>query len=94
VTTDWLPVRIELSDSTSHVDLHPLHYLPDGSAWQSGIADARFDYPADCWVVGRIAELDDICLSAARQRAFHTGYELSDVDHDDLAVIDDLERGH
>ena len=26
VTEDWLPVRIELSDATSNVDLHPLHY--------------------------------------------------------------------
>src|SRR5688572_337322 len=32
VTTDWLPVRIELSDATGHVDLHRVHHERDGSA--------------------------------------------------------------
>ena len=63
VTQDWLPVRIELSDATSNVDLHPLHYDSDGGAWQA-TDDDRFTYPANAWVVGRIGGRDVICLSA------------------------------
>jgi lincosamide nucleotidyltransferase A/C/D/E len=93
VTTDSLPVRIELSAAAiRHVDLHPLHYEQDGSAWQAAPDDARFIYAADGWVVGRIGGRDVICLSAQQQRTFHTGYELSDVARHDMAVLDRHER--
>jgi lincosamide nucleotidyltransferase A/C/D/E len=92
VTTGWLPVRIELSDAISHVDLHPLHYEDDGSAWQAAPDNARFVYPAECWVVGRIGGRDVICLSAEQQRIFHAGYELSDVARHDMALIERHKR--
>jgi len=92
VTTDWLPVRIELSDATSHVDLHPLHYDEDGSAWQAAPDNARFIYPAEGWVVGRIGGRAVLCLSARQQRVFHAGYELSDVARDDMALLERYER--
>ncbi len=88
VTIDWLPVRIELSDVTSHVDLHPVHYQRDGSAWQAAPDNARFTYPASAWVVGRIGARDVLCLSAQQRRVFHTGYELSEVDRRDLALLE------
>ena len=92
VTQDWLPVRIELSDATSNVDLHPLHYDSDGGAWQAAPDDDRFTYPANAWVVGRIGGRDVICLSAPQQRIFHTGYELSDVARHDMALIERHDR--
>ena len=92
VTTDSLPVRIELSAATTHVDLHPLHYELDGSAWQAGPDNARFIYPSEGWAVGRIGGRDVICLSAQQQRIFHTGYELSDVARHDMALLDRHER--
>jgi lincosamide nucleotidyltransferase A/C/D/E len=92
VTTDSLPVRIELSAAISHVDLHPLHYELDGSAWQAAPDDARFIYPAEGWAVGRIGGRDVICLSAQQQRIFHTGYELSDVARHDMALLDRHQR--
>ena len=59
-------MRIELSDATSHVDLHPLHYDTDGSAWQAASDDDRFVYPANAWVVGRIGgQRGDLSLRAS-----------------------------
>jgi lincosamide nucleotidyltransferase A/C/D/E len=92
VTTDSLPVRIELSVATSHVDLHPLHYELDDSAWQAAPDNARFIYPAEGWVVGRIGGRHVICLSAPQQRIFHTGYELSDIARHDMALLERHER--
>jgi lincosamide nucleotidyltransferase A/C/D/E len=88
VTTDWLPVRIELSDATSHVDLHPVHYERDGSAWQAAPDNARFIYPASGWAAGRVGGRNVICLSAEQQRIFHTGYELSEVARRDMALLE------
>jgi lincosamide nucleotidyltransferase A/C/D/E len=88
VTQDWLPARIELSDATSHVDLHPLHYDIDGSAWQAALDDERFTYPVNAWVVGHIAGREVVCLSARQQRIFHTGYDLSEVARHDMALIE------
>ena len=92
VAQDWLPVRIELSDATSNVDLHPLHYDSDGGAWQAAPDDHRFTYPANAWVAGRIGGRDVTCLSARQQRIFHTGYELSDVARQDMALIERHDR--
>ena len=90
VTTDWLPVRVELTCGDRHVDLHPLHYRPDGSAWQSGLEQSTFEYPTKDWQVGHIGARPVICLSPARQRLFHSGYDHSDNDRRDVALLDRL----
>lgn len=92
VTTDWLPVRVELSDVAGdrHVDLHPLHFAVDGSAWQAGLDGARFDYPSHAWVAGVVGGREVVCLSAPMQRDFHAGYEPREVDHHDLRLLDAL----
>lgn len=91
VTTDWLPVRVELSAGERHLDLHPLHVGADGSAWQAGLDDTRFHYPADAWTDGVIGTYAVVCLTAAMQRSFHSGYEPRDVDRHDLALLDQLD---
>jgi lincosamide nucleotidyltransferase A/C/D/E len=91
VTTDWLPVRVELSDGDRHLDLHPLHYADDGSAWQAGLDDTQFHYPADGWTTGRIGAVRVVCLSSAMQRLFHSGYPLREIDRHDLSVLDRVE---
>ena len=93
VTTDWLPVRVELSDDAAdrHVDLHPLHFAADGSAWQAGLDGTRFDYPAGAWATGWIGGRRVVCLSVQVQRAFHAGYEPREADRHDLALLDRLE---
>lgn len=92
VTTDWLPVRVELTDEARarHVDLHPLHFAADGSAWQAGLDGARFDYPSHAWVAGAVGGREVVCLSAPMQRDFHAGYEPREVDHHDLRLLDAL----
>jgi lincosamide nucleotidyltransferase A/C/D/E len=94
VTTDWLPVRIEVSRQERHVDLHPLHYRDDGSAWQSSLNETTFEYPAEAWVAGRIGGRTVVCLSPSMQRRFHSGYELSGKDRHDLATLDRLADVH
>lgn len=90
VATDWLPVRVELTDGHAAVDLHPLHYRPNGSAWQAGLGDTSFDYPADAWTTGVIAGRQVRCLTVATQRLFHAGYQPREIDRHDLAVLDGL----
>lgn len=87
VTTDWLPVRVEVSDETRHVDVHPLHFQPDGSAWQAGPEGSRYSYPADGWTTGSIGGRQVSCVTAVRQWRAHTGYEPREVDRHDLAVL-------
>lgn len=94
VTTDWRPVRVELTLEERHVDLHLLHYRLDGSAWQAGLGDTTFDYPAHSWVTGRIDGRPVVCLDATTQRLFHSGYVLSDKDRKDLATLDRVALNH
>ena len=88
---DDLPVRLvlEAPDGRS-VDLHPIRFESDGAAYQWG-HDREYQYPADCFTVGRIAGREVACLGAAIQREFHSGYEPRAVDHHDLAALDEVE---
>jgi lincosamide nucleotidyltransferase A/C/D/E len=90
VTTDWLPVRVEVSHGQRHVDLHPLHLAADGSAWQAGLDGTRFEYPTGAWTTGSIAGRDVLCLTAAHQRALRAGYAHREQDRHDLAVLASL----
>ncbi len=89
VTTDWLPVRIELSETEKdrHIDLHPL--FDDGfqGFWQHGLDGARFDYPAEVITTGTIDGHVVRCLSAAKQIELHSGYDFREVDHHDIAIL-------
>lgn len=87
VQTDWLPIRVELERAGAYVDLHPLNYQPDGSAWQAGPGRVRFHYPADGWTRGHIAGTPVRCLSAEVQWQFHQGYPPRAVDRHDLALL-------
>jgi lincosamide nucleotidyltransferase A/C/D/E len=91
VSTDWLPVRVELSQGGRHIDVHPLNYRPDGSAWQAGLEGTRFEYPADAWAPGSVGGTSVICLGSARQRLFHSGYPPREVDLHDLALLEEVE---
>ncbi|SEP32356.1 nucleotidyltransferase domain-containing protein [Amycolatopsis saalfeldensis] len=88
-TENARPVRFVLSrDDGAELDLHPLHFAPDGSATQA--ADDRggtFPYPAACFVTGEIAGTPVPCLSVAQQRYFHRGYEPRPHDLADLREL-------
>ena len=58
--TDWLPVRIQLRDAAARaIDVHPLVFEPDGSAWLPGLDGERFvdEQTGTAWtVLGRALE--------------------------------------
>ena len=87
---DDLPVRLvlEVADGRS-VDLHPIRFEADGVAYQWG-HDREYQYPADCFTVGRIDGREVACLGARIQREFHSGYAPRPVDHHDLAILDEI----
>ncbi len=88
---DDLPIRLvlEASDGRS-VDLHPIRFEPDGAAYQWG-HDREYQYPADCFTLGRIDGREVACLGVRIQREFHSGYAPRPVDDHDLALLGDLE---
>ena len=86
--TDWLPVRVELAAPGERwVDVHPVVFDADGHGRQAGLDGATFDYPATDLVVGSVDGHPLPCLSAGRQRAFHTGYPPRPQDRHDLALL-------
>ena len=97
VTTDWLPVRIELSDVDldRHVDLHPVVDDGRGGWWQHGLDDTRFEYPAEALTDGQIGDTSVRCLTASKQRDLHAEYEPRAEDLHDLGLLNDLmSTGH
>jgi lincosamide nucleotidyltransferase A/C/D/E len=92
--TDWLPVRLELAAPGARwVDLHPVVFDASGDGRQEGLAGTSFAYPAADLVTGSLAGRPVPCLSAARQRAFHTGYPPRPQDRHDLALLAGLPAG-
>ena len=91
VATDWRPVRLELAHLDGRrVDLHPLTIAADGTARQPGLDGATFEYPADAFAVGRVADHPVLCLSLAQQERFHSGYDPRPQDLHDLALLRSL----
>lgn len=86
---DQRPVRFVVADGNGReIDLHPLAFRPDGSAEQaSPDPDRSFEYPADCFVLGRIGGHDVACLSAEQQNRFHRGYQPTERDRHDMARL-------
>jgi lincosamide nucleotidyltransferase A/C/D/E len=89
VTTDWLPVRVELTDSPAdrHIDIHPA--VDDGKRgwWQHGFDGARFETPAAALTGGVIGGRRVRCLTAAKQLELHQGYPLGPDDLADIEVL-------
>lgn len=85
---DWLPTRIALrDDSGREIDVHPLRFQADGSAWLPGIEGNRFEYPTGSFTTGLIGGRRVPCISAALQASFHTGYPLQPKDLADIAAL-------
>lgn len=87
--TDWFPTRFEVVDRQGAVvDVHPIRFDPDGTA--------RLELPDGTWWHFDAESLDGRgviggrsvrCMSVAQQIRNHTGYEPSDSDRHDLAVL-------
>jgi lincosamide nucleotidyltransferase A/C/D/E len=88
VETDWRPSRVELAAPGSRwVDLHPVRFTADGHGRQADLDGGFFEYPAACFVTGRIRGSVVLCLSVHQQLCFRAGYELRDVDRHDLMLL-------
>ena len=86
--TDWLPVRVEyVAAGELRVDVHPVHFDEDGHGRQHDLVGGYFDYPPHGLVVGSLRNRAIPCLSADRQRVFHSGYEPRPQDLHDLGVL-------
>ncbi len=89
ITTTWLPVRIELSDTVTgrHIDIHPA--FDDGSDgwWQHGVDGQRFESPRETLTLGTIGPRTVGCFTAAKQIELHQGYPHRPEDVHDLGVL-------
>lgn len=89
--TDQAPVRIELySKALGYLDLHPFVLQDSGAAKQANPEGGWYELKAD-WFGSAVFEGKYVpCISAEGQKAFHSGYELREVDRQDIKIIEKL----
>ncbi len=89
ITTDRLPVRVELSDvrADRHIDIHPA--FDDGCHgwWQHGFDGQRFESPQEALTDGTIGGRAVRCFTAAKQLELHEGYPHRPEDVHDVAAL-------
>lgn len=91
VDTDWAPVRIELySEKYGYLDIHPFIINKDGTSKQADLEGGYYEFEADYFGIGTFEGKIIPCISAKGQKVFHTGYELREVDKQDLEIIEGL----
>ena len=92
-TLDERPTRFELvSSDGSCVDLHPIRLQASGDAVQIAHDGIVWHFRAAWFTTGAILGQRVPCYTVDGQRYFHSGYELRDVDVEDLRVLDQLDR--
>jgi lincosamide nucleotidyltransferase A/C/D/E len=75
-------------------DLHPCSSTKTAPRARQAAIDGGFHvFPRSSFVTGSLAGVPVPCVSIDAQRLFHTGYELRGIDLQDLAVLDELNRG-
>ena len=91
VATDWLPVRIELTDRVNdrRIDIHPAVDDEASGYWQHGFDGDRYTTPADSITHGVIGGRSVQCFTIEKQLETHQGYEPTATD---LADIETLRR--
>ncbi len=90
IVTDWRPTRVALvHPEFGEVDVHPIHFEPDGSAWLPDLDGGRFVYPPTAFTTGRIDDVPVPCISADLQLTFHLGYEPGAKDRADMNTLAD-----
>lgn len=92
VTTDWLPIRIELRRGQCGVDVHPMEVGPDGDGIQAGFGSRVFEHRAASRTRGRIGGREAVVADAATLLDLHQGYEPRPQDLHDIALLRTLLR--
>jgi lincosamide nucleotidyltransferase A/C/D/E len=95
VTTDWLPVRIELTDQANddrRIDIHPAFDDGAGGYWQHGLGDTLYTTPAGSITRGVIRGCSVQCFTVDKQLETHKGYEPTATDLADIETLRRLTR--
>ncbi|PIE99690.1 MAG: lincomycin resistance protein LmrB [Propionibacterium sp.] len=90
VVEDWLPIRIEMASPQGRVDVHPMKIDADGNGVQRGFGENTFLHLAAERTTGSIGGTEVVAASKKHQQQLHEGYELREVDHHDLAILDQV----
>lgn len=91
VDTNWAPVRIELySEKFGYLDIHPFILNENGTAKQADLEGGWYEFEAEYFGSAIFEGKTIPCISAKGQKVFHTGYELREVDKQDIEIIDQL----
>lgn len=91
VDTNWAPVRIELySEKFGYLDIHPFVLNENGTAKQADLEGGWYEFEAEYFGSAIFEGKTIPCISAKGQKVFHTGYELREVDKQDIEIIDQL----
>ncbi|MCK9435675.1 MAG: aminoglycoside adenylyltransferase [Proteiniphilum sp.] len=91
ITTDWRPARVELSHPIhGHIDIHPLIISDSGDAKQADLEGGWYHFKAEYFSEALFEGRTIPCISLEAQRLFHSGYELREVDKEDLKKLDSL----
>ena len=89
VTTYWMPVRMELHHpKIGYIDIHPFVLNDDGTSKQADLDGGWYEFEADYFGETVLSGRKISCISPKGQMVFHSGYELRDVDHHDIANIE------
>ncbi|HUS42567.1 MAG TPA: hypothetical protein VMY16_07860 [Ilumatobacteraceae bacterium] len=92
ISTDWLPVRVELTDERAdrHIDIHPAFGDGRQGWWQHGFDGQRFESPQETLTNGTIGGRSVRCFTAAKQLELRQGAPHRPEDLHDIAVLDRL----
>jgi lincosamide nucleotidyltransferase A/C/D/E len=92
IEMDWRPNRVELAaPGRGWVDVHPLVIDDEGNARQAALGGGWHEFPRSFFTVGRLANMSVPCVSVQAQRLFHSGYDLREVDHHDLGLLEQID---
>ena len=93
VDTDWKPVRIELySEKYGYLDIHPFILNEDGTSKQADLEGGFYEFEKDFFSNAIFEGKTIPCISLKGQKIFHSGYELSDKDKQDISVLEGISK--
>lgn len=90
ITTDWRPSRVELFHPRhGYIDIHPLIIDQSSKAKQANPEGGWYYFEAQWFSKANFEGRTIPCISLEAQKLFHSGYELREVDKDDLKSLHD-----
>ena len=93
LSLDERPTRFVVAEAgVGSIDLHPLRFLPDGTARLPGLDGTEYIFPVGSLDArGTIGGRSVRCFTREQQLAAHRGYEPGEDDLWDLALLQEIE---